>query len=80
MNRGFVVLLGLKGKVHVEIERLSHEELRLEITSSKYNLNEKAVIKNEELRKTLLELMQAYKLSPETVCTSDITISTYLLL
>jgi len=46
----------------------------------RYELDEKRVIKNEELRKTLLELMKNYKLNPEAIYVRDITIATYLLL
>jgi len=77
---GFISFLGHKGKVYVWIERFSHEELRLEIKSAEYKLDEKLVIKNEELRKTLLELMKNYKLSPELIHAKDITIATHLLL
>ena len=67
---GFISFLGHKGKVYVCIERFSHEELRLEIKSAEY----------KELRKTLLELMKNYKLSPELIHAKDITIATHLLL
>jgi hypothetical protein len=49
MSRGDITLAGLNGKVHVEIKRLSHEELLLQISSSKYEVSEKLVVKNEEL-------------------------------
>jgi L-rhamnose isomerase len=80
MSRGDITLVGQNGKVHVEIKRLSHEELLLHISSPKYEVSENLVIKNEELRKTLLELMKKHNLSPELICTEDITIATYLLL
>ncbi|MCI4453929.1 MAG: hypothetical protein JHC25_03145 [Thermodesulfobacterium sp.] len=80
MSGGNITLVGLKGKVHIKIDRLSHEDLLLEIIGPGYELNQKLAIKNEELRKTVLELMQTYKLSPELIYTQDITISTYLLL
>uniref|UniRef100_A0A7C5SX67 Uncharacterized protein n=1 Tax=Thermocrinis ruber TaxID=75906 RepID=A0A7C5SX67_9AQUI len=77
---GFILLLGTKGKVYVRIERVSHEELMLEIKGVGYELDNKLVIKNEELRKTLLELMKSFNLSPELIHAKDITICTYLLL
>jgi hypothetical protein len=77
---GLVSFLGPKGRMYVEIKRVSHEELQLEIVGVGYGWNEKRVIKNEELRKTLLELMKNYKLSPEAIYVRDFTIATYLLL
>ncbi|MFZ8785806.1 hypothetical protein [Thermocrinis sp.] len=73
-------LVGLKGSVFVQIKRVSHEKLQLEILGLEYDLKEKAVIRNEELRKTLLELIKNYDLSPASIHVSDITIATYLLL
>ncbi len=75
-----VDFVGPKGRVLVKIERLSHNELQLEIVGPEYGLNETRIINNEELRRTLLELMKSYRLSPETIYAKDITICTYLLL
>ncbi len=77
---GGVSFVGPKGKVLVKIERISHNELQLEILGPGYGLNEKRIINNEELRNTLLELMKSYKLAPESIYAKDITICTYLLL